>query len=65
MPEAIVASESDLDRLADLARGTLRRKRAALVEALAGRVRDHHRVVLRTLPAHVDHLDQTVAEPSA
>ncbi len=65
MLEAIVAGESDPERLADLARGTLRRKRAALVEALAGRVRDHHRVLLRTLLAHVDHLDQAVAELGA
>ena len=33
MIEALVAGEADPERLADLARGTLRKKRAALVEA--------------------------------
>ncbi len=65
MLEAIVAGETDPEKLADLARGTPRRKRAALVEALAGRVREHHRVLLKTLLAHVDHLDQAIAELSA
>ena len=65
MLEAIVAGEANPEHLADLARGTLRRKRAALVEALAGRVRDHHRVLLRILLAHVDHIDQAIADLSA
>jgi transposase len=65
MLEAIIGGESDPERLADLARGTLRKKRAALAEALTGRVRDHHRVLLKTLLAHVDHLNQAIAELSA
>ena len=65
MLEAIAAGETDPERLADLARGTLRRKRTALVEALTGRVREHHRVLLQTLLAHVDHLDRAIAELSA
>ncbi len=65
MLEALVAGETDPEALADLARGTLRKKRAALVEALAGRVRDHHRVLLKALLAHVDHLDRVIAELSA
>jgi transposase len=65
MLEAIIGGETDPERLADLARGTLRNKRAALVEALTGRVGDHHRVLLKTLLAHVDHLNATIAELSA
>ena len=65
MLEAIVGGEEDPEVLASLARGRLRRKQAALVEALTGRVRDHHRVLLKTLLAHVDHLDQAIAELSA
>ena len=42
---------------AGLARGTLRRKHGALVEALQGGVRDHHRLLLRTLLGQVDHLN--------
>jgi transposase len=65
MVEALIAGETDPERLADLARGTLRKKRAALVEALTGRVRAHHRLLLKTLLAHVDHLERTIAELSA
>ena len=65
MLEALAAGETDPEKLADLARGTLRKKRPALVQALSGRVCDHHRVLLRTLLAHVDHLDRAIAELSA
>jgi transposase len=61
MLEALVAGETDPERLAGLARGTLRQKRDALVEALDGRVQDHHRFLLRTLLTHVDHLDHAIA----
>jgi transposase len=65
MLEAVVAGQTDPEALADLARGTLRKKRAALVEALRGGVRDHHRLLLRTLLGQVDHLDGAIAELSA
>jgi transposase len=65
MLEALIGGETDAERLADLARGTLRKKRAALVEALTGRVQDHHRVLLKTLLAHVDHLNGTITDLSA
>lgn len=44
---AIIAGESDPERLADLAQGTARRKRPELVEALRGRVSAHHRMMLK------------------
>jgi transposase len=44
---AIVGGESDPEKLADLAQGHARKKRADLVEALRGRVRDHHRGLLK------------------
>jgi transposase len=62
MLQAIVAGETDAERLADLARHTLRRKRPALRQALQGRVRTHHRVLLRTLLDHVGFLDQQIAQ---
>jgi transposase len=62
MLEALVAGETDPDRLARLARGTLRKKHDALVEALEGQVQEHHRFLLRTLLAHVDHLGGAIAE---
>jgi transposase len=65
MLEALIAGETDPEALADLARGTLRGKRAALVEALRGRVQDHHRLLLRTLLGQVDHRNDAIAELSA
>lgn len=62
MLQAIVAGETDAERLADLARHTLRRKRPALRQALQGRVRTHHRFLLRTLLDHVGFLDQQIAQ---
>jgi transposase len=48
---ALIAGESDPERLADLAQGSARRKRSALIEALHGRITVHHR---RLLKLHLD-----------
>ena len=61
MLTAIVAGEADPALLADLAQGRLRQKRAALEQALAGFVRDHHRFLLAGHLAHLDFLDEQVA----
>lgn len=55
MIEALVAGQRDPRVLAELARGRLRVKHAALVEALTGRFDDHHAELARML------LDQTDA----
>ncbi len=47
MLAALIAGEEDPERLAALALGTARRKQAALVEALRGRVTPHHRAMLQ------------------
>jgi transposase len=47
MLAAIIAGEENPERLADLAVGTARRKRADLIEALRGRVTPHHREMLK------------------
>ena len=47
MLNAIIAGEDSPERLADLAVGTARRKRAELIEALRGRVTSHHRAMLK------------------
>ena len=65
MLEALIAGETDPEVLASLARGTLRKKHDALVQALAGRIQDHQRVLLRTLLAQVDHLEQAITQLSA
>jgi hypothetical protein len=44
---AIIGGESDPERLADPAKGTARRKRPELIEALRGRVSAHHRMMLK------------------
>lgn len=48
---ALIAGESDPERLADLAQGAARKKKAALIEALHGRIPVHHR---RLLKLHLD-----------
>lgn len=65
MLAAIVAGESDPERLADLAQGTARRKRAELIEALNGRVSDHHRTMLRLHLGLVAALENTIEEIDA
>jgi transposase len=65
MLEAIVAGETDPRVLADLAKRKLRRKQAELEEALTGRVRPHHRLLLRELLDHVDYLDRAIERVSA
>ena len=44
---ALIAGETDPEKLADLAQGNVRKKRVELVEALRGRIRAHHRELLR------------------
>lgn len=62
---ALVAGETDPARLADLVVGKLRTKRPELEQALAGRVSDHHRLLLRHHLTHIDGLDAQLAELDA
>lgn len=61
MLEAIAAGEEDAARLAELAKGRLRKKRAALEQALSGRVRPHHRFLLTELLVQIDAIEETIA----
>jgi len=54
MIEALIAGERDPKVLADMARGKLNAKRAALIEALTGRFDDHHADLARLLLDQVD-----------
>jgi transposase len=56
MIEALIAGQRDPKVLAELARGRLRVRRAALVEALTGRFDDHHAELARILLDHIDAL---------
>jgi transposase len=59
--DQLVAGQTDPTALAELARGRLRSKREALRQALEGRMRPHHRVLLRTHLQLIDSLDAAVA----
>ncbi len=62
MLEAIVAGEEDVQRLAELARRRLRQKMPELRLALEGKVREHHRFVLRQLLDQLRFLEGKVSE---
>jgi transposase len=61
MLQAIVAGESDPERLADLARRSVRKKIPALRRALAGRITPHHRFLLRRLLGQLAFLESEIA----
>ncbi len=56
MIEALIAGERDPRVLAGFARGRMRMKQAALVEALTGRFDDHHAELARMLLEQIDSL---------
>jgi transposase len=58
---AIIAGESDPDRLADLTRGRLKASRTELREALHGRVTEHHRFVIQLHLTQIDGLEGAIA----
>jgi transposase len=60
--QAIVDGQSDPEKLADLAQGSAKRKRAELVEALRGRIRPHHQALLRLHLKVIDALKETIAD---
>ena len=60
MIEALIRGERDPKQLADLARGRMRVKRIALIEALHGRFDAHHAELARILLDQVDGLDTQI-----
>jgi transposase len=60
MLEALIAGERDPAVLAGLARGKLKAKHGALVEALAGRFDDHHAELARMLLDQIDALGSQI-----
>jgi transposase len=61
MLAALVAGHTEPHALAELAKGRLRSKRDLLAQALDGRVKPHHRLVLTELLCQIDSLDDTIA----
>jgi transposase len=60
MLRAFIAGETDPVKLADLARGLLRRKIPALQAALEGRVTPHHRFLLQELLDHLEFVEAKI-----
>ena len=62
MLEALLKGEQDPATLADLARGRLRARLPDLQQALVGRIQPQHVVLIRQILAHIDFLDQAIAQ---
>lgn len=62
MLQAIIAGTTDPQVLADLARGRLRAKLPLLRQALAGRVRPHHALLLAHMLSKVEFLEDLIAQ---
>ncbi len=62
MLDALLGGEQDPAVLADLARGRLRAKLPALREALAGRVKPYHLVLITQILAHIDFLEGAIGQ---
>ena len=65
MIEALIAGERDPKVLAGLARGRMRAKHAALVEALTGQFDDHHAELARMLLDQIDALTAQIGKLTA
>ena len=65
MLRALIAGTRDPETLAELARGTLRRKIPALRQALHGRFGPHHALLVGTILAKLEFLDEALGHLSA
>jgi len=63
--DALVAGETDPEKLVELTQGRLKAPRETLVEALRGNVRDQHRFLIKLHLDQVDALNQAVRELEA
>ena len=65
MMAVLIAGERGPRALAQLARTSMRRKTAALAEAITGHFTDHHAFLLAKMPARVDAIGADIAELDA
>jgi transposase len=63
--QALIDGQTDPDTLADLAQGNARKKRNELRQALQGRIREHHRRLLKVHLQLINSLQTAVAEIEA
>jgi len=61
MLKALVAGERDPDVLAEMAKGVLRKKIPELREALRGRFRDHHALLVGMTLEHAEYLEASIS----
>ena len=61
MLDAMISGTHDPELLAELAKGSLRKKIPALREALQGRFTGHHALLIGQMLAQIDFLDETIA----
>jgi len=64
MLEALLHGTTDAEILAELSRGRLRKKLPQLRQALNSRFGAHHRFLVGRIIAHLDYLDESIAECS-
>jgi transposase len=62
MLEALIGGTRDPEVLADLAQGKLRKKIPQLEQALAGQFSTHHALMVGHILAHMDFLEETIAQ---
>jgi transposase len=62
MLRALIAGERDPEVLAELSKGRLRKKIPELRQALRGRFRDHHALLIKLCLEHTAHLEAATAE---
>jgi transposase len=63
--QALIAGQTDPEQLAELAQGTARKKRTELVAALHGRIKPHHRRLLKVHLELIAALEQALREIDA
>jgi transposase len=62
---ALIAGENDPEKLVDLTGGRLKAPRAELVDALRGRITEHHRFMLQMHLEQVEHLERAIRDVEA
>jgi len=62
MLQALLEGRQTPEQMAELAKGRLRSKKKDLVTALEGRFRSHHAQLLSHILAHIDYLEERIAE---
>lgn len=60
MLRSIAEGNEDLDALADMARGTMKRKKEELKLALYGYIKEHQRFMIKTILGHIDFLNENI-----